>query len=322
MKKLISLIFLCFCGTSIAQKNDNFQGICSESSVTNVRGAEGINSAKPLAQERFYSVSGNSKQIRLERENKSKTYEIEELIGEFGNEKSMAFYNLNREQVLIYFREEGKSQIFHIEYADGQTHTWGSCLLAFKKEITPIASVAGNIVYEKIKKEDFIKFNRATVQGELNACEVEFQHAYRDVRALSGMPVQLTGNFSVRKVANKSTAFLLKINAAAMDTSGVGWKVMKPKYTNIVVEKKSFQPNFYNEFTCESGGRCVIYQDPKWELYAAVLLNPTFDADLSISLVEGGTDYSFKLSDLMPKASARTEQRKFHDCALELAKKK
>ncbi len=321
MKQLISLIFFCCFGTSIAQNNDDFQGICSEASVSNVRGAEGINSAKPLSQERFYSVSGNSKQIRLERENKSKTYEVVELVGEFGNEKSMAFYTLNREQVLIYFREKGKSQIFNIEYADGQTHTWGSCILAFKKEITPIASAAGNIVFEKIKKEDFIKFNRGTVQGDLNACELEFQHAYRDVRALSGMPVQLTGSFSVRRVPSKATAFLLKINAAAMETSGVGWKVMKPKYTNITVTKKSFQSNFLNEFTCESGGRCAVYQDPKWELYAAVLVNPAFDAELGLSLVEGGTDYTFKLSELMPKASALIEQRKFHDCALELAKK-
>ncbi len=321
MNRLIFVMLFCFCGVSHAQRNENFIGICSETFTTNVRGAEGLKSVKPLEQEKIYSVSGNSKQIRLERENKTKTYEIENLLGEYGSEKFTAGYNLNNDAVLIIFRGEGKSQLFHLIYPDGQPQGWGTCLLVFKDEISPIASAAGNIVYEKIKKEDFIKFNRGTVQGELNACELEFQHAYRDVRALSGMPVQLTGNFSVRRVANKSTAFLLKINAAAMDTSGIGWKVMKPKYTNIAVEKKSFKPNFYNEFTCESGGRCVIYQDPKWELYAAVLLNPTFDADLSISLVEGGTDYSFKFSDLMPKASARTEQRKFHDCALELAKK-
>jgi len=322
MKRFLIFLLLGFSSTAFAQNNQAFNGICSVASTTNVRGLDGIKTAKRISPEKFYAVAGDSKSFNIEINGKTKKYEVGEVSGEFGQKTSIVTYAAGKDIVFIYFRDEdGLNPIFHMEFSDGSPHTWGACEISFKKENSLIDNVASNILFDKLKSEDFIKANRVTVAGELESCEMEFQHIYKDVRALAGKPVLLTGSFSIRSLANKQTAFLLKVNAVTPDYLNRGWTSVKPKFTNIVVSKRSFLPNYHNEFTCDSGGRCAIYADPKWELYSAVLLRTSFDGQISLSLVEGGMDYSFTLSELMPKKIALIEQTKFSNCALELAKK-
>ena len=307
--------------SALAQSNQSFEGVCTVASTTSVKGAEGMKSARLLKEEQLYAVAGDTKNFLIKKNGVIRKYQLQSQDGEFAKKRSMAVYESNKDEVwLLFLEDESKPPIFHMEFSDGQPHTWGACALTYKNEPQTDLNVVANTVYEKLKKEDYIKSNRVTVASALDACEMEFQHVYKDVRALSGKPVLLTGSFSVRKNGAKSTAFLLKVNSATMDFSTMGWKMVKPRFTNIVVSGRSFLPNYFNEFTCETGGRCVIYQDPKWELYASVLLKPSFDGEISISLEEGGQDYSFLMSDLMPKTTGLREQRKFYDCALEMAK--
>ncbi len=120
MKTLLFALALWFSTHSFAQKNDNFYGICSVASTTNISGAEGLANAKPVTPERFYAVSGDSRHFRIEMDGKSKRFDFDSMEGEFGQKKSMIAYAAGKDEVLLFFRaEDGKPPIFHMEFGDG-----------------------------------------------------------------------------------------------------------------------------------------------------------------------------------------------------------
>ena len=82
-----------------------------------------------------------------------------------------------------------------------------------------------NYLFDELTKQNFVKLNRVTKQGELSSCETEFQYVYRDVRARQGSPVVLTGSFSSTWTPGKLPSFMYKINAAEMNIKDTKWTV-------------------------------------------------------------------------------------------------
>lgn len=176
-------------------------------------------------------------------------------------------------------------------------------------------------LFDELTKKNFVKLNRVTQQGELSACETEFQYVYRDIRARRGEPVLLTGSFSASWTPGKIPSYMFKINAAEFDLKETKWSITAPAFINVTVNNLSFKPYKSIDFVCETGGRCVGFTDPKLRINTAVVEKYPFDATLTWSLTEGGMDSSVKLSDIGSRQNTRMALENFYSCNLEIIQK-
>ena len=176
-------------------------------------------------------------------------------------------------------------------------------------------------LFDELTKQNFVKLNRITKQGELSGCETEFQYVYRDIRARKGAPIVLTGAYSSIWSPGQIPSFMLKINAAELDMKDTKWNITAPPYINVTVKNLSFKPYKYVDFVCETGGRCVGFFDQKFKINIAVADAYPFDATLSWSLVEDGMDNSVKLSAIGNSQNAKRTLENFYTCNLELNQK-
>lgn len=173
-------------------------------------------------------------------------------------------------------------------------------------------------LFEELTKENNLKLNRVTRQGELSACELEFQYVYRDVRARKGAPIVLTGSFSASWTPGKIPGYMFKINAAELDTVNTKWTVTAPPYINVTVKGRSFNPHKSADFVCETGGRCVGYYDKEFGINRSVLEAYPFDAAISWSLTDGGMDTSVDLSRIGDRSNANKALESFYRCNMEI----
>lgn len=176
-------------------------------------------------------------------------------------------------------------------------------------------------LFDELTKQNFVKLNRITKQGELSDCEAEFQYVYRDIRARRGAPVVLTGAFSASWTPGKIPSYMFKINAAEMNTKETTWSISAPPFINITVNNLSFKPYKSIDFVCESGGRCVGFTDPQFNINMAVVKTNPFDATITWSLAEGGMDNHVKLSEIGNKLNTRKALDTFHSCNFEIVQK-
>jgi hypothetical protein len=176
-------------------------------------------------------------------------------------------------------------------------------------------------LFDELTKQNFVKLNRVTKQGELSDCETEFQYVYRDIRARRGELVLLTGSFSSSWSPGKIPSYMFKINAGEYSIKESKWSITAPAFINVTVNKLSFKPYKSIDFICESGGRCVGFTDPKFRINTSVVEAYPFDAILTWSLNEGGMDNSVKLSEIGNKPNTRQALESFYSCNLEIIKK-
>jgi hypothetical protein len=202
-------------------------------------------------------------------------------------------------------------------------------LVALSVSLTPFAQALPDsrvaqlqaYLFEELSKKNFVKLNRVLRQGELSACEAEFQYVYRDIRARKGAPVVLTGSYSSTWSPGKIPIFMLKINAAELDMQETKWNITAPPYINVTINNLSFNPYKYVDFVCETGGRCVGFSDQQFKINMAVVEAYPFDATLSWSLVENGMDSSVKLSAMGNPQSTNQALENFYMCNSELNEK-
>lgn len=190
---------------------------------------------------------------------------------------------------------------------------------AFAETKEQIERHVSNEVFQAAKKNDFVRMNRVTIEGELSSCELEFEYIYRDIRQHKGLPVFVTGSFSAIYDKGKFPAFTLKVNSAVMDMFGEArWKKIKPAFTNITLSGKNLKPYKTADFVCESGGMCSVFVDQTFKLNAYALETKHLEAEVSLSLAKGGMDHTFKLSSLGAPEVARKEIDAFQACNFEI----
>lgn len=175
-----------------------------------------------------------------------------------------------------------------------------------------------SLLFTQLTKENSVKHNRVTREGELSACEIVFQYVYRDYRAQKGEPILLTGSFSASWTAGKNPGFMYKINAHEPNLDKGTWSTSAPSFINIAVGKLNFKPFKNIDFICESGGRCVGFEDPKFSINLAVEKKIPFDASLSWSLTTSGMDNSVNLTQIGQPAETKIALRSFESCNAEI----
>lgn len=320
---IFTVIAIMLTGNTYAQEDRLFQGICTVASISSEKGPEGIRSAKPLPQERFYNVLGNKDLIEVDWQERKVVYRRKEIEGTFSSPRSVIIYSsqTNDEAWLIFREDKNQPPIFHTASPNGKTNTWGACAL---KWTTPTESMSIQRqmipgIIEKLKKEDYAQLNRATSEGRLSACELLFSYSYLDHRSQRGMPVVLTGSFGMLFNPGKLPTYILKINARAMDSEVIDWKNIKPAFSTVLINGRNFDSNKTIDFTCESGGRCVGYGDPELSLLDTIVSKPSLNAEILISLEKGGMDHKFSLSDLARQSKNADDLIKFKQCAFDIA---
>ena len=153
-----------------------------------------------------------------------------------------------------------------------------------------VLDTVNNMVYETIVKDNFIKLNKVTSEGELASCELEFQYSYRDFRAHKGATVMVAGSFSQMYSKGKNIGFLLKLVPNLSDVTKQTWTIVNPEYVNLYAGGRSIDKFKIQEFTCENGGKCIAYVDEALELTLAASDPFPFDAQIKFSLNKGGMD--------------------------------
>jgi hypothetical protein len=174
-------------------------------------------------------------------------------------------------------------------------------------------------VFDELTKQNFVKFNRVTIEGKLASCELEFQYAYKDNRAKNGALINTNGSFAAMYSGQKTPGYSLKINAYQLDlASEKKWNVIEPAYTNIKFKNIDFSKYKTIDFTCESGGKCTGYSDNNLKLNFDLASLKEFEPEIFFSLSKGGYDNLLKLSTLMPTQKVKTEFNGFRDCNTEI----
>ncbi|MBD9358607.1 hypothetical protein [Methylomonas albis] len=174
-------------------------------------------------------------------------------------------------------------------------------------------------VFDGVIQKNYIKTNKITQQGVISACEIEFQAAYRDFRALSGSPVVLMGSFSILYFKDKSVITpTLKLVPAIMNFEHMNWDIVYPPYGEIFIGGNGLEKYKATDFKCENGGKCTGYNDSGMKIIGIVAEQHPFDGEIKISLKEGGMDSSILLSSISPEPESTQQRKKFTECILEL----
>jgi len=174
-----------------------------------------------------------------------------------------------------------------------------------------------SMVYEKLSKESFIKFNRVTSGGNLSSCELEYQFTYRDFKFLKGKPVLVVGSFSMMYFKGKNVGYLFKIIPTVSDVKTQKWSYYHPQYSDIFFKNQGIEKYKTIEFECDPRGKCVGYSDPDIKL-TELLLSSSMDGEIKFSLSKGGLDNSFRFSSIMSKQDSDRERNKFNLCMIEV----
>lgn len=182
-------------------------------------------------------------------------------------------------------------------------------------------NILNNEIYEKLAKENFIKFNRVTREGVIASCELEFQNTFRDFRAKQGSPIFTVGSFSVNYNKGKNLYYVLKVVPSEIDLNLQKWNVLNPAFTSISVKNESLEKYKIADFNCEMGGKCSAYADTELKITTLLFSENVFDSEITLALSKGGMDYSFKLSSLLPAQNIEKEKMKFNNCAMEIIDK-
>lgn len=182
-------------------------------------------------------------------------------------------------------------------------------------------NILNNEIYEKLVKDNFIKFNRVTREGVIYLCELEFQNTYRDIRAKQGSPIYTVGSFSIMYSKGQNLAYALKVVPSEYDLNFKKWNVLNPAYTNIAIRNKSLEKYKIADSSCEMGGKCSVYSDTELNITKILFSENVFDSEITLTLNKGGMDYSFKLSSLLPAQNIEKEKLKFNSCTMEILDK-
>ena len=177
------------------------------------------------------------------------------------------------------------------------------------------------IVFENLKKDNFLILNRITSGGKLTSCELEFGNIYRDIRSQSGKPVIISGSFSLIYVKDKSNlGTFLKIVPSVLDVRTEKWTQTYPEYLDFKINKKSLEKFRITDFKCgsEERGRCIGYGDPKLDVIKTLISVIPFNGDIVFSLTKGGYDNSFTLSNLLPQKESLKVREEFNSCMSEI----
>ena len=177
------------------------------------------------------------------------------------------------------------------------------------------------IVFENLKKDNFIKLNRITSGGKLTSCELEFGNIYRDIRSQSGKPVIISGSFSLIYVREKSNlGTFLKIVPSVLDVRTEKWTQTYPEFLDFKINKNSLEKFRITDFRCgsEERGRCIGYGDPKLDVIKTLISVIPFNGDVVFSLTKGGYDNSFILSNLLPQKESLKVREEFNSCMSEI----
>jgi hypothetical protein len=178
-----------------------------------------------------------------------------------------------------------------------------------------------NIIFEEIKRENYLKLNRITKSGKLSSCELEFGYAYRDNRALEGKPVYISGSVSIiGDYAKKNVFALLKIVPSVSDVRNQKWIQTYPQYLSMKINNESLDKFQYTDFRCgsEGNGRCIGYGDNKFEMLQLIAKAQPFDSSITFSLSKGGYDNNFSLSALSATQESLKIRNNFFMCSAEI----
>jgi hypothetical protein len=174
-------------------------------------------------------------------------------------------------------------------------------------------------VFDGVIQQKYIKTNKITQQGVISGCEIEFQTAYRDFRALAGSPVVLMGSFSFLYFKDKNVITpTLKLVPAIIDFENMNWEKVYPPYGEIFIDGHGLDKYKATDFKCETGGKCTGYNDSGMKIIGMIAEKQPFDGEIKISLKAGGMDTSFLLSSIVPEPESTQERNKFSECVFEI----
>lgn len=177
-----------------------------------------------------------------------------------------------------------------------------------------------------------LKFKAGTRQGELASCELVFSYPYRDHRAYKGAPLIVRGSVSSNLLKDKPFNYLLKVVPIRLTfdpkTKEFGNVVLAPALASMKINEQSMTSYLVQTFQCEDKGLCVGYAgkptDAGFSLIKASLDTVPFDAQIYFSASKNGFDESFKLSELKPEDTKKTNEQvryEFSQCLLNLVQK-
>jgi hypothetical protein len=181
-------------------------------------------------------------------------------------------------------------------------------------------------LFNSLENEKYVKANRLTKEGVLNSCELEFQNIYQDVRGRKeGVmnTVFIAGSFStIYYKSRHALVYALKGVPAVMNVKNKNWDKLYPSYFDIFINGEALGGRYYAQnFQCDNEGKCIGYTDSMAgsEILNVALKNYPFDAEIKLSLINGGTDTGFKLSELSSSNISIKEREAYSNCILELA---
>jgi hypothetical protein len=178
-----------------------------------------------------------------------------------------------------------------------------------------------SMVFESLKKDNFLKVNRVTQGGKLTSCELEFGQVYRDYRSQSGKPVIVSGSFSLMYFRDKDNILTsIKVVPSIIDVRSEKWVQTYPQFLDFKINKKTLESYKVTDFKCgsENNGRCKGYGDGKLEVLKLVTSSNPFNGEVIFSFTNGGYDNQFLLSSLLPPKESFNIRSDFNLCMSEI----
>lgn len=183
-----------------------FQGYCTQTSSTQVKGVDGLNSATPLTKSIPFVVNVDYSQLKIASLDKTtKTYLGVKNVDNPTPKGEWHFTNTNEDVYLIFLKD--KPPIINFESKGVSTYYWGSCEL---NEI-PLSTYVGTLYTEKSIKSK---------EGKIDSCGVEFGAYIKDWSYNQGKRYNIAGSFGIGAGANSTTVSYLKVITSRVSPNG------------------------------------------------------------------------------------------------------
>lgn len=168
-------------------------------------------------------------------------------------------------------------------------------------------------VFDKLRKDNGLSHDNIKPDGKPAICMLWYQHAYMDAQSNGGMPVSVSGSWTVLYKTNKLPIFSLQTIVRVMNIDkSAPWLNLNPASANITFGKQSLSQIKVGETVCDGNGLCQTYADRTLQFHRALAEVKQFKPILTVSLKKWEPEQTLNLYSA--QTSSREALQQFQAC--------
>jgi hypothetical protein len=202
----VAFFIMIFLVNAVYGQDLAFEGICSSSSSTMNKGAEGLKSAKELPNPVVYAALISKNELLLSNSNVEKKYSGMNNQGELKNNNAWLYSDGFTDITLLALKNDTPI-LMNIQSKVSPPYFWGPCSLRESESLNYVGTL-------------YVEPSIQRTQGTLTSCGFEFGAYYKDFTYSKGQRYSMSGSFGIRDAGKNGITGYVKLITQKVDSFG------------------------------------------------------------------------------------------------------